>query len=194
MTMTKMRSRYYAMGLASSAGKGRVSLPNPSEDDTWSSGRPFDRPPAEPIEIATAMGHAKAGTPDYLSSDMVMSERLYRALLAAGVDNLEAYDVVFVDRDSKAKHTGFKAVNVIGIVDAAATQEPDAFDDQEEAPPDANTDGLAIDPRAARDLLLFRLAEPADVVVVHEKVVEKLAKYGSLQGVVFRRLNAVRAD
>ncbi|MFC1611735.1 hypothetical protein ACFL6C_12305, partial [Myxococcota bacterium] len=62
--------------------------------------------------------------PDYLSSGIpVFSKKLLEAFRSAGVDNLDAYEVVLTDPESGQAWDDYFAVNIVGTVQCAKMDE-----------------------------------------------------------------------
>jgi hypothetical protein len=114
----------------------------------------------------------------------LFSDALIQALNDCGVDNLETYPVAIRDPDNGEVYTNYKAVNVIGLVSAADMRKSNVTvhsnNSQDKNSPiiDADFDGLVIDQKRTHDLLLFRLAESANGILVHESVCDYLLKKG----------------
>ena len=170
MPVKKKVAAFYVLGSQNSKRMLLSSLEDPSFDDSWLYGRHFSEPPATPVVVGIIQGYEKAELLDYFGTPPYMSERFYKALVAAGVDNLDAYDAVLASEDDKTQYTGFKAFNVIGLVKAADAAKTIFSADNPSRLLDASIDKLVIDSTKARGLLLFRLAEYAGAVLVHESV------------------------
>ncbi|MDH5182035.1 MAG: hypothetical protein OEZ39_12365 [Gammaproteobacteria bacterium] len=153
------------------------SMPNLPDDlkNDWMFGTPFTIEPDEPIEVEIQEGFEKSKPLAYFDEPPVASQEFVDALNEAGVDNIMAYDVVLVSEDGKIKLEGYKAINVIGLVKAAG---PGTVYLGDSRLIDAGIDGLELEPRSIKGLLMFRLAEDTSAVVVHEKVKKHLESKG----------------
>jgi hypothetical protein len=105
-----------------------------------------------------------------------MSDRFYEALRKTGVDNLDVYDAVLVNKAENVTIKGYKAFNVIGLVAAADLGQTKFSPENPSRLIDASIDSLAIDAKKAKGLLLFRLAEYAGAVIVHASLKNALEK------------------
>ncbi len=108
---------------------------------------------------------------DYYPYPNLMSERLIETLRGAGVDNLQLFDAEILNSKTGAKIPGFQVVNILGLVSAA---DPNASKSR----PLAHVrffETLVIDPARARGLLMFRLAESLNDVILAEKVARRVA-------------------
>ncbi|WBF94093.1 hypothetical protein LIX31_14165 [Leptospira kirschneri] len=107
-----------------------------------------------------------------------MSHALIEAFREAGVDNLELYQAVIDETRTGRKYEDYSAVNIIGLVTSTNPQksfEPILGNQSSGA---GWFKGILIAPEQAQGLLLFRLAESVDLVIVHrcvKEVVEKKA-------------------
>ena len=161
------------------------SIEDPSLEDSWFHGRPFTSPPTTPIIVGIQEGYEKSHLLPFFGTPPVMSNEFYRALVAAGVDNLDVYDSALQSDDKKVVYEGFKAFNVLGLVRAADLEKTPFEEGNPSRLVDASITNLPIDPERARDLSLFRLAEYAGAVIVHERIKQALEKL-QFPGVVFR--------
>lgn len=127
----------------------------------------------------------KCGKPpfDYYSGKSLMSRRLVETLEAAGVDNLQKFEVVMTDKTTGAVNHDFFVVNIVGLVAAADMSKSEAI------PLGGGQvfTRLEVDPSKPRGLLMFRLAESLIDVVIHERIAEAVAK-GDFRGVTLSRL------
>ncbi|MFO0648023.1 MAG: hypothetical protein U0326_17420 [Polyangiales bacterium] len=162
---------YYMLSCFGPADDDRASLGDlpPTAEHDWLRGARFETSPREPLEITLDPASPGVLVPMFAGGVVLFSELMLRALLDCGVDNLEWYDVALVDPASGARHTHYKAVNVIGAVRCAdlARSQYTAYG---EALVDTDFDSLTIDPARALGLKMFRLAECVTGVVVHESV------------------------
>ena len=179
------RQPYYVLDAQNPKRMLLGSLEDPSIDDSWLYGTPFSTPSEMPVVVGIIPGYEKAELLPYFGTPPVMSDAFYEALVGAGVDNLEVYEAVLTSGDDKVRYKGFKAFNVIGLVKAADLGRTVFSADNESRLVDASIEGLAIDRRKAKGLLMFRLAEYAGAVVVHEAVKRAIEKH-NFPHVVFR--------
>lgn len=96
----------------------------------------------------------------------IMSRRLLTALQRAGVDNLETFPVRLLDSRTGVvlsdDHVAFNIVGVASVMDEEGTRY------EGERPWVAgNILSLSVDEARARGLLMFRLAEAVNGIVVH---------------------------
>ncbi len=143
-----------------------VEPKRPSDQESWMSGVPFNSEVITPVTIFVKESTADGQPEDFYSFPLVVSDRFYQALLAAGVDNIHAYDAV-LDVDGNIFHHGYKALNVIGMLRMAG--EGTTFTGESRLI-DAGIDGLVVDPNLNTTLLMFRMAEVCTKIVVHKSV------------------------
>jgi hypothetical protein len=176
--------KYYILDAQNPKRMLLSSLEDPGLDDNWFWGRRFVEPPEEPIFVPILDGYEKAELMDYFGTPPVMSQRFYDALLRAGVSNLDVFDAILSDDSGDVRHEGYKAFNLIGII-AAAGSATEYSADNESRLIDASIEKLSIDEKAAHGALMFRLAEYAGAVIVHESVKRAIEREGFAH-VVFR--------
>jgi len=126
---------------------------------------PFLRDPQPPIRATIEAGYSDGTLLEFYDNPVpLMTERLHAALLAAGVSNLDTYPAVIVDPAADKTYGGYVAFNLVGKIKAADLGKS-AFD-----PSLPWFDSLELDPQATRGMLLFRLAESSNAILIHAKV------------------------
>ena len=142
----------------------------------WQTGSRFEDPPTPPVRVELNPDFPGVMMPMFDSGILLMENRMVEALAAAGVDNLDLYDAVIEDPATNESFTNYKAVNVVGAV-ACADLGRSVYDAPTGSPIiDTDFDALAIDEASARGLLMFRLAEAVNGIVIHEKVKAQLER------------------
>lgn len=110
----------------------------------------------------------------YPGSDL-MQERLVSVLHSLGVDNMQTFPVE-IRREAGEEIPGFVVVNIIGRISCANM-------DRSEYEPLADVyyfHQLTIDPTLTNGLLMFRLHEAPNIVLVHEKIARAIEAGGFL--------------
>lgn len=115
---------------------------------------------------------------DYIDGEALMSKRLVTAIEAAGVDNLQAYPAELRDEATGELNEGFVVVNIVGLVAAADLAQSDSLP---LGGGQVFTD-LALDEGQAHGLLMFRLSESLEDVIIHERVAKAIEE-GDFPGV-----------
>jgi hypothetical protein len=183
-------ARYYIM--ASECPSGAMLLDDiravgPGGGQEWVEGRPFPQPPTTPVRIQISTDYEDAEhVLDWADAPPVMSNRLYEALLALGIDNMQAFDAYIESEDGTRRIEGYKAVNVIGLV-SLASSETRFSPEYPSRTIDTHIDEMNPDNERARGLDLFRLAESIGQLVVSARVKSHLEKY-QFPYLVFRPL------
>lgn len=184
---------YYIM--ASDCPSGEVLLNDipavgPGAGQEWFEGRPFAQTPAPPIRVQISTDYEEAEhVLDWADAPPVMSTRLYEALLALGIDNMQAFDAYIESEDGTRRIDGYKAVNVVGLV-SMATSETKFAPDQPSRTIDTYIDEMNPANEQARGLDMFRLAEAIGQLVVSARVKAHLEKY-EFPFLVFRPLESL---
>jgi hypothetical protein len=170
MAMTEEAGEYFILQCGRKGMALMYSLPNLSIRDRWLAARPFSKQPPSPVRATIQPGYEKADVIPFYDTPQIMSDAFADVLRNAGVDNVDFYDAVLVDEKGTVLHKGYKAYNIISAVSAADVQKTRFSPDSENLLIDAAIDKLAIDPKKARGLLMFRLAENVGTIVVHARV------------------------
>lgn len=136
---------------------------------SWKSCKRFADAPPSPIEVTVDEGESGVLLELYDANIALMSRRLADVLRAAGVSNVDFYDVVVDDLETKQKHLSHVAFNIVGSI-AAADLAKSTFSAPDGPTISVDFDGLSIDAQRARGALFFRLAESINGIVVHERV------------------------
>jgi hypothetical protein len=105
-------------------------------------------------------------------------EDLIAAMQEAGVDNLDLYDAVIYDPDTKKRYTNYKAVNIIGAIAAADMSKSKATVHPGGPVIDVEFDELVLDETRTGGVLIFRLAEATGTILVHERLRDHLLAKG----------------
>jgi hypothetical protein len=150
----------------------------------WFTGRPIDPPRTLPLEYALDPDYPGKLRPFYPAAAPLMREDLLAALAEAGVDNLQAFAALLHDPAAGTTHTNYKAVNIIGIVAAADMGQSVMMGTSDSTLIDADFESLVIDDAKPRGALLFRLAESASAIVVHDTV-KQMIEARVVPGMVF---------
>lgn len=105
----------------------------------------------------------------------LMSMELLDALRKAGVDNLDTYDALVREVRTGREFIEYKAVNIIGLVNAADMEQSEytrsGLGDESDLI-DLWFEKLVLDESKLKGQLFFRLAENVGVVLAHRKVVD----------------------
>ena len=150
----------------------------------WTTGARFTQEIPDPLEFTLEpLNPDSADDGPYIPEYFVGTIPLFRndlieSMQRGGVDNLDLYNTEILDPDSGEQLTDHKAVNIIGLVAAADMDASDATVHPGGPVIDVDFDGLVVDEAKAGGLLLFRLAESTNGILVHEKLKEHLVKEG----------------
>lgn len=147
------------------------------EERSWIMGQPFDAPPPVPVPVTVEPG--EEGLQPELTDVPVplMSRRLAKCLMAAGVSNIDFYPAQVTEQASGRSHDGLLAFNLIGLV-AAADLSRSTFSAPDGPLLSVDFDGLAIDPAKAGAADMFRLAESVNGIVVSRRVRQAILDAG----------------
>ncbi len=103
---------------------------------------------------------------------------LIEALRDFGVTNFDTYSVELIDPDNDRAYTNYKAINIIGLVAAADMDKSDATVYDNIPLIDVDFDNLVIDESKTHGILMFRLAESSNAVLIHERLKDFLISKG----------------
>ncbi len=186
MAVQSNTDKYYVLAVENHNGMLLSGMPEANPDDPfvddWLFGTPFSVKIKEPIIVEIQNRYLDSELLPYFQSEPVMSNEFYQALLECGVNNLVAYDCILQSENGKIQHKGFKAVNIIGVIQAAGKDTEYRGDSRLM---DASMDKLDIDTDRTGGALMFRLAENLSKVIVHEKVKKYIEEKG-FPSIVFR--------
>ncbi|MBK6534554.1 MAG: hypothetical protein IPF99_34880 [Deltaproteobacteria bacterium] len=154
------------------------ALPEVDGVESWMAGTLITTSVPQPVEVTVDRDEPGDLLELYQLEALVMSERLVSALRAAGVDNLQVFDLVIRAPESGRVFTTHKLVNVVGRVACADLTRSTYASPRGSPLIDVDFDGLAIDEGRAGDHLLFRLAECVSAVIVHEQLRRQLIDQG----------------
>jgi hypothetical protein len=167
MTQT---DKYYVMTCEGLYPNSTLGRPPRLPRGPWMTGQAITYAVPQPLRYTLDAKYPGKLRPLYESNAPLMRRDLLDALDAAGVDNLQLFDVVLADPNNQAEHQDYKAVNIVGLVSAADMERSVRMGISDSELIDADFDRLVFDEKRPAGLLLFRLAENAGAIVVHEKV------------------------
>ena len=151
---------------------------------SWTRGAAITRPVPDPISLdlkplnPTSADHGPSMPPLLEGGMPLMRDDLILALAQIGVDNLHSYNALIADPDNGKSYANYKAINVIGLVAAADMGKSEATVHPGGAIIDVDFDSLVVDETKAHDMLLFRLAESTNAILVHRRVRDFLLARG----------------
>lgn len=152
----------------------------------WVSGQRFTSAVPDPLYVDIVDGYEIDTVPrPYDPGVPMMRNDLLTCLRDNGVDNIDSYPIVIRNEVTGEDIVGYSAINIIGLVRAADAARTVYSADNPSRLLDADIDGLAIDSRRTRGLLLFRLAEAVTGVVVHERVKRAVEATGAFPDLRF---------
>jgi|RhiMetdeSRZDD1v2_1073273.scaffolds.fasta_scaffold1662826_1 hypothetical protein len=136
------------------------------------------RAPPEPVRAQVKKNRSGVMAEFWDDPVPLMTKRLFKALEAAGVRNIDLYKAEIFDPNTGTTYKDYVAFNIVGKVAAAdlARASVDTRSPERMIAMDFNS--LAIDEAAAGGALLFRLAESVNAIVVHERVKNYLEANG----------------
>jgi hypothetical protein len=111
---------------------------------------------------------------DFYPDATLMSKRFVGALEAAGVDNLQTFPAEIKNNQTNEIIRDFVAFNIVGMVSAANTGASTGS-------PLADVQyfqNLVLDPKRAKGLLMFRLAESILDIIVESKIADAIRRGG----------------
>jgi hypothetical protein len=180
--------KYYVLGRSTAfnptrwANSGSIVKLNPHLRGVfWITGALLDFPPPHHLEIE--LDPREAGYPnvmlEYMPARMpIFRDDLIQALYEAGVDNLQLFDLTLIDPDDGTRYTNYKAVNILGAVEAADMEKSVATVHPGGALIDVDFDRLVINENNTYGFYMFRLAESVNTILVHQKVKDQLTAKG----------------
>jgi len=180
---------YYVMTCTSPPEQDTALLHYDPDDPlrSWASGDKFVddelapdflRPPPEPVRAEIMPGYAGAMLEFWNAPLPLMTKRLYKALVEAGVTNIDTYAAEIVDPQTGTVNTDYVAFNIVGKISAADLAKTQVAPTSTEQMISMDIDSLAIDEAKARGALLFRLAESVNAIIVHESVKKHIEAQG----------------
>lgn len=157
---------------------GMGASPLVSGVDSWIKGLPILEPVERPIVMELDPEEPGTLLDLYQLDVLIMSRRLVDALVEAGVDNLQVFDLVLIDPPTGTRIDTHRLVNIVGAVACADMSRSKVVGTRGPAMMDVDFDSLAIDESRAAGFLLFRLAECLTAIVVHDRVRRHLVARG----------------
>ncbi|MCX9156605.1 hypothetical protein OPU71_10775 [Niveibacterium sp. 24ML] len=149
---------------------GRIEYRDDDPFRFWNTGDRFDDEPKEPLRARVILDKQSVLAEMWETPLPLMTARLHKALLAAGVSNLDTYPVLLEDKQSGNIIDGYLAFNIIGVIAAADAQGTRYAPGSTDRLISADIDHLIIDPEKVAGGKMFRLAESVSAILVSEDV------------------------
>jgi|SRR6516164_7757069 hypothetical protein len=150
----------------------------------WMTGRPLQIEVPQPLIFTLNPLYPGKLKAMYKYRYPVVRDDLVQALTAAGVDNIQYFQAVLRDTVANVDHTHYKAFNIVGVVACADMEQSELMGTSDSAMVDVDFRALVIDEKKTGGMLLFRLAESVNAIVVHEKV-KKQVEASGIENMVF---------
>ena len=177
-------AEYFVLECKGKSPVAAVFLVTDTGSIPWMNGAPVDAP-AGPVEYKVNPDYPGNLRAMYQLAALAMSDDLLAAIQGCGVDNLQVFDAVLRDPVKKITNTNYKAVNILGLVSLADPAKSKLMHEESLTGMDHDYESLAFDKgKMKNDLLMFRLAESVNAIVVHEKVKRAIEK-AQIPGMVF---------
>lgn len=164
-------SEYFVMEARARSPIARVSLISDVVGSPWMTGS-IVAEPEQLVEYSVDPGRRGNLSPFYWALAVpLIRHDLLEVLRGAGVDNMQVFDAVLHDTAAGQDHTNYSALNILGLVSAADLSKSTLMRGESLTGVDHDFQKLVIAKDAVpSDLLMFRLAESVNAIVVHEKV------------------------
>lgn len=160
--------------------------PEPEIQESWMLGRRLDER-SVPQRLKYTLDPDYGGTPKAMydsKAQPVMSDDLREVLTKAGVDNVQYFDAILVDPESRREYANYKAFNIVGLVAAADMERSELMGTSDSTIGDVDFHALVLDESKTGGMLLFRLAEKISAIVVHQRIKAAIEASG-IPGFVF---------
>jgi hypothetical protein len=178
-------SEYFVMECNGTPPIADVAQTTELDDGPWMTGSPVDPPPGV---VTYEIQRKRPGNLRALYSEFevpIVRADLLQLLQEAGVDNLQLFKAVIRDPAKRVEHKNYSAFNILGLVAAADMGKSRVMHSRSVTGVDHDFEALALaSDRIPGDLLLFRLAESVNAIVVHEKVKQRIEQ-STIDGMVF---------
>jgi len=157
----------------------------PNVRGRWRSGRPLAAPVAPPLVYILDRDYPGAPKAMYQAESVpVVRDDVVQALKKAGVDNIEYVDAILQNPLTGTEERNYKAFNIVGVVAAADMNASELMGTSKSTIGDVDFHALTLDESKTGGLLLFRLAEALNAIVVHASV-RKAIEDAGIPGFVF---------
>lgn len=116
--------------------------------------------------------------PHFLSEETtLMSNQMVQFLKKAGVDNFQTFPVVLQNPETGESWSNYVALNIVGLVEAADLENSEydtLAEGDKDNPPLLAFESISLLREKLNDLLLFRMVESPDTIIIHRKLKELL--------------------
>jgi hypothetical protein len=138
----------------------------------WMAGKRITVRVPEPLPFGLNPNYPGQMLAMYKASIPLIRDDLLEILRGVGVDNIETYKAVLNNPMEPKDYQNYKAFNIVGVVSCADPAKSINTRVNDHTVIDVNFQNLVIDENKAGGMLLFRLAESVNAIVVHRKIKE----------------------
>lgn len=131
----------------------------------------------EPLD-ALAPDHGPNWPPIFNENALLYRSDFIDALRSYGVDNFDLYDAEIYDPDNAEIRKDYQVVNIIGVLSVANMQLSNATVHDGVPLMDVDFESLVLDESEARGLLMFRLVESTNAILIREDLKSFLESKG----------------
>jgi hypothetical protein len=128
--------------------------------------------------IQAEIYRGRGGMPEiFLAPIPLFREDVLESLRASGASNFQSFPARIFDTERNREYCNYRAINIVGCVDAADLVKSNFGADQAEAM-HTSFRRLVIDPQKAGGILMFRLYHSINKIIIHERVVRAFQNRG----------------
>lgn len=172
----KNEAEYYELSEDYYLDYGITGNPSPKTDISFFTGKKIEKEvPLLTFEATFPSGHS----PHHLltGGTLLMSTKMVHCLEKAGVNNFQTFPVLLHNPETGESWNNYVAVNIIGIVAAADIKNSDTdtlMEGDSNFPDLLAFRSISLLRKKLNDLLIFRMAESANTIIIHRKLRELL--------------------
>jgi len=174
---------YYLLDRSNKPGRWIDDAPYIDGVDWWN-GAAISKLIPDPLQFTLkpfkrhSSDHAQYMPAILYSNPPLFRDDLIHNITEFGIENINTYNAAVLDPDDGSVHTNYKAVNIIGLISAADMALSAAKVHDGVPLIDVDFDGLVVDKKKALGVMIFRLAESTNAVMVHQNLRDYLLEKG----------------
>lgn len=155
---------------------GKEGYASPDTDISFFTGKKIEQEvPLLTFEVDFPSGFS---LPHLLSDGtLLMSNKMVHFLEKAGIDNFQTFPVVLHNPETGERWSNYVALNIVGLVEAADLEDSEydtLMEGNDNIPPLLAFESISLLREKLNDLLIFRMAESPNTIIIHRKLKELL--------------------
>lgn len=124
---------------------------------SWRIGKSFTKELPNPLHIFIKEGYPDTLLEMYSNDALIITKRMYKVLLENGINNMDAYPCVILNKETGFKSLDYIAINLIGLIESVDLEKSKILNQNSSQKIDLDFEGVVIDELKAKIILCLDL-------------------------------------